>query len=333
MAEGENQVPEGAGPARLPAGLSTEWPAPWQPVWGERGGLAASLESHLVRGLLGGASRLPEALLAPSLSGVARLLKALDRRHATAARDFLRTAFGPELEGAELERRVTQAYRHFLRILVDGARFARTVPPEQAIHHFEVDEALHELGRREGGTVLVTGHLGDWEASCAALPWLGYDPVYVIARPPKNRPMSQALQADRERRGVRVLPRNGAMRDARKVVEAGGCVGMLLDQRARKKPIAAPFFGRTAHCDRSAGVLLKRLRVPVLVGACFRTDERHHYRIRTSAVLEPDEVADTTPEELATRINRALEELILQAPDQYFWLHDRYRGVEPAGAP
>ena len=127
--------------------------------------------------------------------------------------------------------------------------------------------------------MLVTGHIGDWEAGVGALPWLGVSPVYAIAKPPRNRPLSILVQREREKRGVRLLPRKGAMRDAPKVLRAGGAIGMLLDQRARQRPILAPFFGRPARCDRTAGVLLKRLRAPVLICACYRAEEPLRYRL------------------------------------------------------
>jgi len=115
------------------------------------------------------------------------------------------------------------------------------------------------------------------------------------------------------------------MKDAQRVLEAGGSVGMLLDQRARKKPVLAPFFGRLARCDRSAGVLMRRLGAPVLLVACYRAEKPLHFRARFFDCLEPDELAGATPEAIAERINRSFEDMIRAAPDQYFWLHDRYK--------
>ena len=62
-----------------------------------------------------------------------------------------------------------------------------------------------------------------------------------------------------------------------------------------------------------------------MVGACFRTDRPFHYHAVCHTVLWPDEIADASPVEVATRINVELEKLILAHPEQYFWLHDRFR--------
>jgi KDO2-lipid IV(A) lauroyltransferase len=171
-----------------------------------------------------------------------------------------------------------------------------------------------------------------WEALPAIAAALGFLPAYVVARPPRNRPLSRFVQRTREARGFRVLHRHGAIESVTKVVQAGGYVGLLLDQRARGKTVLAPFFGRSAHCERSIAVLVRRLRKPVIMGACYRADRPFHYRVVLPRVIWPEDFSDPSPETVATEINRELESLILAAPEQYFWLHDRYRQAPPLPA-
>jgi KDO2-lipid IV(A) lauroyltransferase len=117
------------------------------------------------------------------------------------------------------------------------------------------------------------------------------------------------------------------MKDVQHILEAGGSVAMLLDQRARKRAVVAPFFGRPAACDRSAGVLIKRLKKPVILGACYRSATPWRWRAVIPTVLRPEDTAGASAEEIAARVNAELEALIRRAPDQYFWLHDRFRGA------
>jgi len=310
----------------LPSELRQDWPVPWQPVWGERDGLLPLVEHLATRGLVSGLSYLPTAPRELLLGGVARLIRAVDKRHREAARRYLRQAFagGQAFEGED--ERVLQAYRHLLRIVVEGAKADRLAHEPAIVERYELDVCDDWYKARDAGrgTIVVGGHLGDWEAASALLPWQGFDPLYVFARAPKNRPMSKAVQATRERRGIRVLPRRGGMKDARAVIAAGGCLGLLLDQRARSKPTLAPLFGRPARCDRSAGVLLKRLGAPVLIASCLRMAPLR-WKMVCHTVLWPEELSGASPRELATRVNQELERLILEWPDQYFWLHDRYR--------
>jgi KDO2-lipid IV(A) lauroyltransferase len=317
----------------LPAGLSQEWPVPRQAVLGSRGGPLAWAESVAVRGLLALLTRLPDGPREAFVAGAARVARALDRSHSDAARAFLRQAF-PGIGAEDLERRVLEAWRHFLRVTIESSGFVRRVPYARLGEHVESVEAHPEveaLRRERRGCILVTAHLGDWECGAAVLPWMGFDPLYVVAKPPRNRPLSAHLQRAREARGLRALPRRGAMQHARTILRAGGHLAMLLDQRARTRPVLAPFFGRMARCDRSAGVLIRRLRAPVIVGAAFRVGP-WRWRVRIPTVIRPEEVAGLAPAEVAARINRELEALIRSAPEQYFWLHDRYRGAEGAAA-
>jgi KDO2-lipid IV(A) lauroyltransferase len=318
--------------SHLPLGLRRDWPTPRYDVLGSRDGLAARLECRAMLVAVGALARLPLFVRNPIVDVCARAARALDARRTEVARVFLRQAFGSSATDAEIDRYVLQAFKHLFHVTIDVEAFDRRVPASEIRDHYTVEfcDAARAVLAARRGSILVTPHLGDWEAGSAILPWLGFDPFYVVSRPVKNRPLSRHIQLVRERRGVRLLPRRGAMKDARAVVESGGMLTLMLDQRANHRPVMAPFFGRAARCDRSAGVLVKRLGAPVLVGACFRTDQPYHYRACIPTVIEPTELAHHGPSEIATRLNLEMEHLIRRDPTQYFWLHDRYRDTELA---
>jgi KDO2-lipid IV(A) lauroyltransferase len=315
--------------------LRQDWPVPWQPVWGDKRGPWRVVLSRAAQGLMGLAVRLPEPCMGAFSKGAGAALAFFLKKRSRVARDFLRQAY-PELPEPELGRRVRRAWAHFLSVAVEAERFQRRVPAEEIRARFEVRwcPGAQRVSDARRGAVIVTAHVGNWEVAPALAPWLGFDPFYAVAKPIRNRPFSKVVQRGRERLGVRLLPRRGAMKDAERILAAGGSIGMLLDQRARKKPVLAPFFGRLARCDRSAGVLMRRLGAPVLLVACYRTERPLHYRAEFFDCLEPAELAGATPEAIAARINRTFEAMIRAAPDQYFWLHDRYKDtpVEPPAA-
>lgn len=332
MAEDEDELTDSAEPpfpCELPPGLRTDWPAPRRAVLGKRGGALAWLESAAARTALGGLARLPLSLRSIAVGAFARAAKVADRRHSDAARTFLRQALGPAAKEREIEARVLQAWRHLFDVTLDAEVLHRRAPGERIREHFDVELCpdVQRIVERKSGSILATAHVGDWETGSAVMPWVGFDPFYVVSKPPKNRPLSVHAQRMRERRGVRLLPRRGAMKDAGAVVRAGGMLGLILDQRSRNRPVLAPFFGRPATCDRSAAVLLKRLRAPIVFAACYRTSVPWRWRLVAPAVLWPDDLAGKSVEEITAEVNRGLERLILAAPEQYFWLHDRYRGA------
>jgi KDO2-lipid IV(A) lauroyltransferase len=317
--------------SELPLGLRRDWPAPRYEVIGSRDGFAARLECQAMLAAVGALSRLPLFVRNPIVDVCARVARATDAKRTRVAHAFLRQALGPGATEAEIRDHVLQAFKHLFHVTIDVEGFDRRVPASEIRDHYTVEfcDAAQAVLAARRGSILVTPHLGDWEAGSAILPWLGFDPFYVVSRPVKNRPLSKHIQRVRERRGVRLLPRRGGMKDARAVVESGGMLTLMLDQRANHKAVIAPFFGRPARCDRSAGVLVKRLGAPVLVGACFRTDRPYHYRACIPTVIEPAELASLDPVEIATRVNLEMEQLIRRDMGQYFWLHDRYRDMEP----
>jgi Kdo2-lipid IVA lauroyltransferase/acyltransferase len=325
--------PKGAESVELDVGPSEiVWPVPEQEVVGDREGWLAELEFAAFRLGVGVLSRLPRRALDGVSWCLAQLAKRIDRRHANSARDLIATAFnsvGQPQSPAQIERRVTTAYRHLLEVTLTQARLTRRFGRQPEALVGRLDNQLTEEQRgllSEGRCIIVSAHVGDWEIASQMIGAAGYTPLYVISKPPRNAPMSRALKALRQAYNVRLLPRRGAMASAPAVVQGGGRLAMLLDQRARKNPLMVPFFGRLARCDRSAAVLLKRLRCPIVFLAVYRTGDLQ-WRMQGDSVMHPHEMQGLSNEDITLRVNQALERLIMNEPDQQFWLHDRYRGA------
>ncbi len=316
-----------------PAPATEEWPVPWQPVWGEADGLGSRLGTWAVQGALAVATRLPEPVLAPFLRALAALGARLGRKRSRAAREFLAQALG-ELPPARREHLVRRGWLQLLRVTLDTERLVR-VPRARLREHFEVrlSPEVERVLAEERGCVIVSGHVGNWEAAFAVLPALGFHPAYGVAKPPKNKFLSQALQASRERWGVRVLSRKGAMADAPAILKAGGTIGLVIDQRTSGRALLVPFFGRLARCERAPAVLLKRQRVPIVLLACRMGARPLHYELEMSEVLLPEEWARREVEAIVLRINQGLERMIRADPEQYVWIHDRYRDTPRTLAP
>ncbi len=312
-----------------------QWPIPWQPVVGDRGGAWAFVEAQLAQAALGALGALPVGAQNVFASLAARAARRLDSRHSDAAREFLGQAFGAKLTAQEREGRVLDTWKFFFTMLARTSRLDREVARGGFEKHFELHygPGVKEALDRRHGLIVVTPHLGDFEAGAFAMPHLGFSPVYVVSRPPRNRYLSISAQRQRDARGFRLLHRHGAMEDVAKILSAGGTLVMMLDQRARKRTVVAPFFGRPAHCERAPGILMRRLKVPVLVGWVETLERPWHYRVHMLRVFDPKEFAHSSAEEVATALNRAMEEMILSAPGQYFWLHDRYRKAPPTDEP
>jgi len=312
-----------AGSARARRGSGRR---PTTDPFGDRNGPLEHLAYAIVRATVGGLVAMPSSLRGAVLGGLARVARRLDRRHADAARRFIEQALGPGVDPERCEALVLGSYRHLAEVALGVVQRHRRIAPERVLDHYEL-EATPDVERFIAAgppAVFITGHIGDWEAG--PLYWFqrGFRPAHLMAKPPRNRPLSIWMHRMRERGGCTMLSRYGGMREAVSVLAKGGVLGMLLDHRAVQKPVLAPFFGRLARCERSSGVLLRRARVPAIVFACYRTERLFYYRIVAPRVLWPEDLEGRSPEEVAALVNVELEGLIRAAPEQYYWLHDRF---------
>lgn len=294
-------------------------------VRGDDRSLKAWLVYMLVRGMELTLGRMPRFFVDRILGGLARLVTRLDRRHTEAAESYIRAAF-PEATEPQVRSLVLGAWRHFAWVGLTAPRLGK-LKGKRLGDYFDVRispeaRAVVEAGE---GCVLVSAHVGNWEAIGSACQALGILPVYGIGKAPRNDYLSRHMQRIREVGGGRMLPRKGAMKAAPAVIRAGGAVMMLLDHRARHKPVWANLFGRPAGCDRSAGVLLRRIGAPILFFGCYEQAQGARFRLDLGTVLRPSDLAGLAPERIARRINQELEHLILAQPDQFFWLHDRFK--------
>ncbi|MDE0892436.1 MAG: hypothetical protein OSB14_09650, partial [Planctomycetota bacterium] len=293
---------------------------PQEELLGSRNGVTAWVQYFAARALLGSVSRLPLSLQRALVGCLARMARRFDTRHSDAARRFLQRALScaenERLSGAGIEDRVLEAWRHFLQLSIDAAAFDRRVGGAP-LEHLTVEkcEGLDELLASDGGGLLISPHIGDWESGSAFLGLLGFDPLLAIAKPPRNRPLSRYLQKMRTKRRVTFLPRRGGIELATEGLRGGSWLLMLLDQRPKRGEVVVPFFGGPARTERSAGVLARRQRLPLVFFHCLKAEEPFRYLLRFTRVVSAEEVRSLSVEELATLANQEAEKAILACPE------------------
>jgi KDO2-lipid IV(A) lauroyltransferase len=257
---------------------------------------------------------------------IGRVYRAFDRRRRNLVEENLSRAF-PEKRPDEIEALSVTVFEHFggmaADVLHSVGQPSKDLEKRIEVHGAERARSALATSR---GLFFLTAHLGNWEYSALATAASGV-PVTVIARPMDNPLLEALVRRYRERNGNAVVYKTDAAREMLRVVKRGGAVGILADQHARTPDaVVVPFFGRPASTTSIVARLADRTEALVVPAACIRVAPAR-YRLRFEA---PIDVRTLPPEErepgpLTARFNREMERLIREYPDQWLWLHNRWR--------
>jgi KDO2-lipid IV(A) lauroyltransferase len=187
-------------------------------------------------------------------------------------------------------------------------------------------QRIREIYDKAGGIIFVTPHLGNWELFLR-LARLAEVPLVIVARPLDNPLLEGLVTRSRTEWGQRVIYKKNAMFAMEEALRRGTCVGILADQSSRGIP--ANFFGRPAYTTVVPALLAYKYNRPIVVLACLRTEATLQYRGMMSDPLWPDLTASEGPElqRLTEAMNAWMETFILAQPDQWLWMHDRWKRV------
>src|SRR6266403_938227 len=236
-------------------------------------------------------------------------------------------AFGNEKSPRELRRLVC---RHFQRL---GANLLCSVkltgmPLEKMATRIEAEnlDFIHRELRAGRPVVLILSHLANWELFAHILPkYIGYVRNSTIYQRLGNRFIDEHVRRVRGRAGVEMFDRKEGFDKAIKLLRDGGAIGILSDQHAGDHGLWAPFFGRLASTSPLPALLAKRTRA-ALVGVAIYTDGRARWRVVISPALQDNQESVGS---LSAKTNQVIEQQIRRAPEDWFWVHNRWKTPRP----
>ncbi|MBK6865334.1 MAG: lysophospholipid acyltransferase family protein [Ideonella sp.] len=205
-----------------------------------------------------------------------------------------------------------------------GAPLAPPVAMPGAEH---IDAAL-AAGR---GIVFLTPHLGCFEVTAQAYAeryGAAHGPITVLYRPARKRVLREVVDSARARPHLAAAPATLAgVRQMIRALRRGEAVGLLPDQVPPEgMGVWVPFFGQPAYTMTLAARLVQQTGATPLLAWGERLAHGRGYVVHISALAEPLPLTDpAAPEACAAAINRAMEGLIRQCPQQYLWGYNRYK--------
>jgi KDO2-lipid IV(A) lauroyltransferase len=247
--------------------------------------------------------------------------------------DNLRLAY-PHLSQAARRGIALGMWRHLLLMVAEVAQAPRKIHVTNWREHsyFPQVQLLVRLLLAERPLVALSGHFGNFEMAGYMLGLFGF-PSHSIARPLDNPLLDRFITRFRGRTGQRMLPKDGSGVEIAQVLRHNGIVGLLGDQAAGRKGCWVRFFGRAASTHKAVAVLSLGSGAPMLVSYARRLDRPLRYEMGVEGVADPAEpgFAYGSVPLLAQWYTDRLEGIINRSPEQYWWVHRRWKGTPPAG--
>jgi Kdo2-lipid IVA lauroyltransferase/acyltransferase len=240
----------------------------------------------------------------------------------------------PDIAPDDRRRICRRSFQHLgLMVIELAALLAR--PIEDTLRRIRIDglEHVHSVMDQHGRALLLTAHLGNWELLPVACRLTGYR-LSVVLRPLDAPWLDRLATRMRERSEVDLIDKRAALRPVMRALAGGAMVGILLDQNAaRREGVFVPFFGHPASTSKSLAVLALRTESPIVPAFIHREDTGMH-RVVVGAPLAfpPSGDVEAAVAILTARCTEAIEAAIRAVPDQWLWMHDRWR-TRPPGDP
>ena len=269
----------------------------------------------LMRAGLFAAERLP---IHGFLRLLGRIAPFIFRREAQRAQTHLRAAL-PDLDAPKIMRRM---FAHFAESLWELSRLRRFVPQLD----FEAKQVLDAALAEGKGAILISGHVGNWELLGQTIAAAGY-PISTVATPLYDPRVTKWLHRWRTRHGLKIHWRdknNG--KTILRVLRRNQLMGFLIDQDIKTAGDYVPFFGRPAFTPTTPAALALRTGAPLLFCWHHRRGKRHQITIER-VCFERSGADAAVVLSLTALLTARLEDVIRAVPEQWVWMHRRWRTV------
>ena len=243
----------------------------------------------------------------------------------------LRLAF-PDLSEAERRRILRSMVRQVGWMAGEFAQFPRytreRIERIVVLDGFENFDAAHRLGK---GVLFITGHASAWELVPFSQAFYGY-PLHFLVRPLDNSRVDALVNRYRCLSGNTPIEKNKSARAMLQTLRAGGTVGVLMDQNTTpEEGVFVDFFGVPACTTSGIARIALRTEATVIPGFLFWDEQKRKYRLRFEPAIEIQRTGNEENDirENTARFTRAVEDYIRRHPEQWLWVHKRWRTRPP----
>ncbi len=257
---------------------------------------------------------------------IGAVLFAVSRKHRQIAMDNLTWVFGSSKSAFEIKTICRNVFKNLSQIVFEMG-WSLWIRKEDYRKYFRIEGLNNKLEaqKKNKGVLLLTAHMGNWELSPCVSSIFGYD-ISVIYRPLDFLPLDRFFVGFRSRFGAKMIPKEGAMRSVLRSLKQGSSVALLMDQNVDwYEGVFVDFFKQRAATNKGLALLAIKTGAPVI--PYFLVREGSGFKVVIGNEVPLIKTGDRTKDIEANtqQYNRIIEAFILQYPEQWFWVHQRWK--------
>ena len=237
----------------------------------------------------------------------------------------LRIAFAEEYSEAKISEIAAESYRQIAMSFIELLIAPKLLPQVEFTRENKGIDVFQEKLQPGKGLIVVAGHLGSWEMQGAAIAAAIKEPFTVAAAMQSNPFIDRFITGRRNYMGMRVAGSKAAMKLLIKALKSKEAIGLVADQNAGKNAVFVDFFGKIGATQPGPAQLCLKFGAPMVFSAAVRTGPGK-FRIVSEQI---DINEDDTVKTLTQHHVKILEKYIRQYPEQYLWLHRRWKRRPP----
>jgi lipopolysaccharide heptosyltransferase II len=243
------------------------------------------------------------------------------------ARRNLEIAFATEKSPRELGRLCRRHFQRLASNLLCGPKLG-SMMPEQLERYIEPEntDAVHQVLRAGQPVIILLTHMGNWEVTGPLMPhYFHYARIGTVYQPLRDRYLDRDVNRKRARTGVELFDRSEGFHKPIELLRSGGLLGILGDQHAGDHGVWTPFFGRLASTSPLPALLAKRTGAAVIALSVYTVAPARWRLVFTPRIDWPG----ASINELTLKGNETIEQEIRIAPEDWFWVHNRWKTPQP----
>jgi len=249
------------------------------------------------------------------------------------ARENLKHAFPEEMTERKIEQTVYKMWLHLFRMVAEIVQAPRKMRLENCYEFMTFPQSAWAVRTACSGrpVILLGGHYGNWEIGNCSFGMFDF-PMAAVARDLDNPYLHDWFARFRRSTGHALISKSGGSTEMTEYMEKKGIIGLLGDQAAGRKGIHVDFFGRPVSTMKSIALLAMQFDAVLMVAYTRRLEDDFlngkwsRFEVGMTDLIDPREYQGTDAiEQITQRYTTALETAIRKSPEQYFWLHRRWK--------